>query len=283
MINGSIGSSRKMKALSSDTSRMLFCMTIPHLDRDGRITADPDEYLAIVAPILRHLSDDDATAAFRDFVESQLAIVCAGVDGKDFIEFTGFQNEQSFNYDRERPSKFTPDNSRPSPEYSGPSPENSCLREVKLIQDKLREDINAPAREEEFCDSSPQQPQAPALEPKRTEPWLVVAREYRERYLVARAGEVCDWQAHAKHRDAFGLIAREAASQKCGFEVALSKAFDSFFADDWCKGHDYPPGALSKAFGKYFAPPKHKPTGMPPPTDRDKFTEESYESIIARM
>lgn len=107
MINRSISHSRKVWSLASDAHRMLFACTIAHLDRDGRITADPSVWLGIVAPLARHLDEVAADECIRDFLRVGLAETYVDASGRAVLVFPGFREEQRWmRYDREAPSRF---------------------------------------------------------------------------------------------------------------------------------------------------------------------------------
>jgi hypothetical protein len=95
-------------ALANDTHRMLYEWMVPHLDRDGRITADPRVFRAQVCPMLEHVSALDCAAAIKDFVERDLATVYTDPLCSRVLVVTNFKEQQAgaMRYEREPRSKF---------------------------------------------------------------------------------------------------------------------------------------------------------------------------------
>ena len=131
---------RRHWSLSSDTHRMLFLMTIPHLDRDGRITGDAYELIATIAPPLIAAKDFDAESFVADLERVGLAKLYTAECGNPVLWFPRFlSNQKGLRRDREAPSKYSrhPDDT-PDPEDSGVGPENSPLSKGKLSKEKGR-------------------------------------------------------------------------------------------------------------------------------------------------
>ena len=107
MLVRSIATNDQLADLASDTHRLLFTLAVPHLDRDGRMTADPRRFRGIVAPLLEHLSVDDCRAALSDMIERELVVAYLDERGQKVLAFPGFKGSQpGLRYDREPASSF---------------------------------------------------------------------------------------------------------------------------------------------------------------------------------
>lgn len=106
MIDKRISKSKKLAALKSDRSRVLYLMIYPHLDCEGRITGDPEEIKEDCVPKLRY--------SFRKIAESIVELHNVGLltlyedkDENPYIEFTKFELFQhGMRKDREAPSEI---------------------------------------------------------------------------------------------------------------------------------------------------------------------------------
>lgn len=130
-VSRSIVTDRKVHALRDYRSKFLFTTTIPHLDRDGRISGDPLEFLALVAPMDRSISEDDGLEVMEDFVRVGLAKRYVDERGQWVLWFPGFtKNQRGMRYDREAPSKFGPESpdDGPAPDQGESSPDPDLLR-----------------------------------------------------------------------------------------------------------------------------------------------------------
>jgi hypothetical protein len=140
MLNRSLAQSVQFMSLANDTHRLLFVMAIPHLDREGRMTANPRAFRATACPMLDHITDRTILEAFNDFSKNRLIDFYTDDGSRDVYSSPGFKNQQQgMRYDREAPSKFgcppgtanpgkksgpPPDSSGAGPETSGYTPES---------------------------------------------------------------------------------------------------------------------------------------------------------------
>lgn len=135
MLKKAISESRRMALLKNDTHRLIYTWMIPHLDVEGRMTADSDLFKGKVVPRLKNITPDKIEEALLDMASLDL-ILLYEVDGDKYLELRNFDRHNKVRKDREGESNI------PSPgegqELSG-SDTGECRG--KLREDKLREDI----------------------------------------------------------------------------------------------------------------------------------------------
>jgi hypothetical protein len=140
-ISESVATDARLNSLSVE-AQLVYLMTVPHLDRDGRIEGDPDVLWGKVCPKRRQFLDRMATF-IQEWAKAGL-VQCYDTDEGVVLWFKGFtKNQQGMRYDREAPSKFPPppNNGEPVREVDAPPceptpdklPTNSgnCPAEVK--------------------------------------------------------------------------------------------------------------------------------------------------------
>jgi hypothetical protein len=133
MLKKEISDSKKLGRLKSDRPRVLWFMMLPHLDRDGRLKADPDQIKGRICTKLPY-STKSIQSALEQLHDVGL-LVLYDINGDQCLEYTRFHDFQKFNYDRESESKILP----PTPENSRPTPNNSPLIEEKFKLSKDKE------------------------------------------------------------------------------------------------------------------------------------------------
>jgi hypothetical protein len=154
MLKRKISIDRRWADLANDTYRLLFTVGLAHLDVEGRITGDPREFKATVAPMLEHITAEMVEGFFVD--ACQLGLIhryCVGE--QSVVAYPSFKKNQNLRPDREGPSRFPsppdtpgllPDKSRSNPgelpNNSGPTPAEVKISEVKISKEKGREDKN---------------------------------------------------------------------------------------------------------------------------------------------
>ena len=104
MLKKEISDSKKLGKLTSDRPRVLYLMMLPHLDRDGRLKADPYQIKGQVCTMLTY-SVTSIQKALEQLHGAGL-LVLYQVDGEQYVEYTRFNDFQAFNYDRESKSKI---------------------------------------------------------------------------------------------------------------------------------------------------------------------------------
>lgn len=104
MINGSVARDKKLNSLSLE-AHLAFLMTIPHLDRDGRIGGDPWLLFTDVLP-LRRSFEERMPAIIEEWIAAGLA-VRYGPPDESVLWFPGFRkNQTGMVYNREPVSKY---------------------------------------------------------------------------------------------------------------------------------------------------------------------------------
>jgi len=107
MLKKKISLDSRWADLKNDTHRLLFTVGIAHLDIDGRISGDPREFKAAVAPMLDHITREVVATFFQD-AERLGLIWCYQVDGRAVIQYPAFKKNQSLRPDKEAPSQYPP-------------------------------------------------------------------------------------------------------------------------------------------------------------------------------
>jgi uncharacterized phage protein (TIGR02220 family) len=117
MMNKRISKSDKLAALDKDRHRVVYFMLYPHLDREGRYSADPRDIKEDCLPRLRY--------SVGQIQESLIALHAVGlitlydVGGRAFLEASRFDDFQvGLHKEREAPSDI-PQNPGQTPERSG--------------------------------------------------------------------------------------------------------------------------------------------------------------------
>ena len=137
MLKKEVSDSKKLGELKADRPRVLWFMMLPHLDRDGRLKADPAKIKGQICTMLGY-----STASIQKCLE-QLhevgLVILYSVNGEQYLQYTRFSDFQSIKYDRESESKIP----APNPEDSGVllrTPPKEKIREVKLNKENIREE-----------------------------------------------------------------------------------------------------------------------------------------------
>ncbi|MEW6385942.1 MAG: hypothetical protein AB1491_00275 [Thermodesulfobacteriota bacterium] len=106
--------------LKTDTHRLLFTVGIAHLDIEGRISGDPREFKAAVAPMLDHVTQEVVLDFFQD--AERLGLIWRyRVDGRWVIQYPGFKKNQTLRPEKEGKSIYPPP-PEPLPDDSGTTP-----------------------------------------------------------------------------------------------------------------------------------------------------------------
>lgn len=135
MINKRIAKSDKLAALTKDRHRVIYFMIYPHVDRDGRYSADPLDIKEDCCPRLRY--------TVKEILESLIALDKVGlialykVNEKRYLEVFRFDDFQvGLHKEREAPSEIPP-NPGLYPDNSG-----SCRTDVDKIPLNLKSKFN---------------------------------------------------------------------------------------------------------------------------------------------
>jgi len=119
-ISSSISTSRKFERLQSNTHRLLYLMLLPHVDCEGRHSADARILNGRVYTLL-DLTLDEANDALTDLARVNLITLYA-VNGERFLEITDFHEHNKVRRDKdgnpthEAPSRIPPSADRDATE-----------------------------------------------------------------------------------------------------------------------------------------------------------------------
>lgn len=105
MINTTVAIDRRLNSLSLE-AHLVFMMTVPHLDRDGLIAADPPLLAARVIPRRPELHPK-ISAYIDEWTNAGLALLYQTPD-TDVLFFPGFRKNQTFQYCKEGASQLPP-------------------------------------------------------------------------------------------------------------------------------------------------------------------------------
>jgi hypothetical protein len=195
----------------SVVASLVYMMTIPHLDRDGKIWGDPDVLWGTVCPKRREFLDT-MDAIINEWIQADLVRTYSD-NGDPVLWFKGFsKNQQGMRYDREAPSQFgpTPDEVRTN---SG-----SCRAEVEVEVEVEEEQILTHTFE-----SSTAKKQTDLMEPTEQQ---------------ALFGAVCDavgWDYKTIDNKSRGRVAQTAGIlKKAGYCVDdVNRFVDTIWVNDW--------------------------------------------------
>ena len=113
MLKKEISDSRKIGNLKSDRPRVMYFMMLPHLDKEGRLKADPKIIKGQICTMLPYSQKSIQTSLEQLHDVGLLTLYT--VKGNQFVQYIRFLDFQSFNPDREAKSKIP----APSQEDSG--------------------------------------------------------------------------------------------------------------------------------------------------------------------
>lgn len=105
-ISESVATDARLNALSVE-AQLVYLMAVPHLDRDGLISGDPDVLWGKVCPKRRQFIDHIA-AYIQEWAKAGLVFMYDSDEGP-VLWFRGFvKNQVGLRYERETPSKYPP-------------------------------------------------------------------------------------------------------------------------------------------------------------------------------
>lgn len=124
MVKKEIAKSRKIAALKNEKARSLYFMIYPHVDVEGRHSADPYDIKAECVPLF-NWNISSISRALEDLHEGGL-IVLYKVDNKAYLEIVRFKDFQRIDINKEAVSKI------PAPEHA--STPHSIIHKEKIIK-----------------------------------------------------------------------------------------------------------------------------------------------------
>ena len=163
MLKKVICESPRLAALKNDTNRLIYTWLIPHLDVEGRHSADIRILKSHIAPILNHITHKILKNSLIDMAENDL-IALYDVDGKPYLELKRFHKHQVLREGRERASDIPASSVGTPSALRRPSVDTAAqekLREVKLREGNAREDVPVDNSEQIPMDPTAQEEEKP--------------------------------------------------------------------------------------------------------------------------
>ena len=152
MLKKKISKSRRVNALSSDSARLLYTWLIPHLDIEGRFSADPDVVKGEIFPRLKHFTASIIEKLLYELADKELIVLYQN-DGDRYLQLRKFADEQWLRKDKEKASEIAAPGE--SELISGLAPAQSPPKartppdEEKIREEKIREYITLTSDESE--------------------------------------------------------------------------------------------------------------------------------------
>ena len=134
MLKKQISISKKLTLLKSDSARLLYTWLIPHLDVEGRFSADPAVVKGQIVPRLK-MTKKKVWEYLQDMAQNELIILYED-DGDYYLEFTVFEKHQNIRKDREAGSKIPPPDLA-TWTYPGELQDDSRISKDKISKDKV--------------------------------------------------------------------------------------------------------------------------------------------------
>jgi hypothetical protein len=146
ILKKAVSQSRRLSLLSSDTYRLIYTWLIPHLDIEGRFSANPEVIKGMIVPRIRKITLSVIEKALLEMHDVGL-ITLYNIDGDRFLELRKFKDHQNLDLKREAPShipaltagvlvELSPSGQGVVPDILG---ENSPVSKVKESKVKERE------------------------------------------------------------------------------------------------------------------------------------------------
>lgn len=129
MIKKCISESKKLGALKSDSARLLYTWLLPHLDVEGRHSADPDIIKGHIFPKVKSMTMSKIKKLINELAEARLIILYKAND-EVYLQLEKFHKYQKIDKNREAKSKI-PAPTEENIINSGINHENSGLNQIK--------------------------------------------------------------------------------------------------------------------------------------------------------
>ena len=145
MLKKAISDSKSLGRLKSDSARLFYTWLIPHLDVEGRYSADPDLIKGHIFPKVKSMKIEKIKRLLIELAEINLIILYRN-SGEDFLQLNKFFNHQKIRKDREGETKISAPNDENSEiiqGYSGVTQEHASTSKVKgsKVKESLSKDI----------------------------------------------------------------------------------------------------------------------------------------------
>lgn len=147
MLKKVVSTSRKLANLKSDSARLLYTWLLPHLDIEGRFSANPNIVKGYVVPRLK-MSKRKIGEYLEDMAINDL-ILLYEINGDYFLQLKKFKDFQILRKKRESKS-FIPAPTKDSRITPGVPTENSSTSKVKKSKEKESKNISDDILEKEF-------------------------------------------------------------------------------------------------------------------------------------
>jgi len=99
-----ISHSRTLSLLPNDTGRLIYTWLLPHLDREGRFSADPAVIKGNIFPRIKKMTISKIEKSIKEMAYLKL-IILYQIDGDRYLQFKKFKEFQT-HLEREAPSKI---------------------------------------------------------------------------------------------------------------------------------------------------------------------------------
>lgn len=135
MLKRKITKSKKIAALKSDKARLLWFYLLPFTDAEGRIEADVED---IREDILRKQRKGFSLQRIKECLDDLHRvglIILYSVNGKDYLEYTRFLDEQNIRKDKEAESEIPAPNMEQVQDKDG---SGTALPTLSLSKDKIK-------------------------------------------------------------------------------------------------------------------------------------------------
>jgi len=129
MIKKCISNSKSLGFLKSDSARLLYTWLIPHLDAEGRYSADPDLIKGHIFPKIKSMTISKIKKLINELAEARLIILYKAND-ELYLQLEKFHKYQKIDKNREAKSKI-PAPTEENIINSGINHENSGLNQIK--------------------------------------------------------------------------------------------------------------------------------------------------------
>jgi len=128
MIKKCISNSKSLGFLKSDSARLLYTWLIPHLDAEGRYSADPDLIKGHIFPKIKSMTISKIKKLINELAEARLIILYRAND-EVYLQLEKFHKYQKIDKNREAKSKI-PAPTEENIISSGITHENSGVNQI---------------------------------------------------------------------------------------------------------------------------------------------------------
>ena len=159
MLKKNISTSRKLSELKSDSARLLYTWLLPHLDIEGRFSANPYVVKGYIVPRLTTMTPEKIEEFLHELSQKKL-IILYEVNEDKYLEFTKFSDFQSLREDREaksdipNPKMANNNTNEPTPaelpQNSRRTPAKDKISKDKISKDKIICETSSPVNQDKL-------------------------------------------------------------------------------------------------------------------------------------